>query len=378
MPQATSERIFVLSPCGTSLLTNAAKTQERRLVSTYANAKEAATIPAADRQTLEALVERVRAKLLSEGTTVAEAAKMSAEVNGIVKLYGEQFKPNSGDCHYLLCTDTWLGEQTARLVEAWFKSVVQRQRLGSVHVEVYRQRDLQTKDMEAFQSALSELIEWCEQTVDGYRQGGFRVIFNLTGGFKSVQGFLQTLAFFYGDETVYVFETSDLLRIPRLPVRLVAEETVRDNLLTFRQLHLKLPAQHTDRIPETLLWRVDDQVDLSPWGELVWQRTKKHIYAEKLHPAPSDRIIFSDSFKRSVEGIAKDRLVLVNERIDELARYLQDGHHLQSLDFKPLKGNPCPPSTHELDAWADQDAKRIFGHYEGNCFVLDKLDRGLH
>ena len=38
------------------------------------------------------------------------------------------------------------------------------------------------------------------------------------------------------------------------------------------------------------------------------------------------------------------------------------------------------PSTHELDAWADQDTRRLFGHFEedGKVFVLDKLDKALH
>ncbi len=342
------------------------------LASKYANEPTAAAIPTADRQCLEALIQHVQGALLAEGTDLAMATRMSAEINGIVKLYGGQFQPKRSDCHYLLSTDTWLGQQTAQLIADWL------QQQGCTHTQVLHQKDLQTKDMQAFQSALADLVQWCEQTVDGYRQRGFRVIFNLTGGFKSVQGFLQTLAFFYADETVYVFETSDLIRIPRLPVRLVAAETVRENLMTFRQLSLGLPAEHLEQVPETLLLRIDDQVALSPWGELVWQRTKKQLYAEALHPAPSPQIIFTDRFRRSVEGLAPDRLVLVNERIDALARFLQDGFNSPSLDFKPLRGNPCPPSTHEIDAWADQDAKRIFGHYEGNCFVLDKLDQGLH
>ena len=53
--------------------------------------------------------------------------------------------------------------------------------------------------------------------------------------------------------------------------------------------------------------------------------------------------------------------------------------NVSSLDLKALRGNPRPPSTHEIDAWSDGDAKRIFGHFEGgNHFVLDKLDSGLH
>jgi len=64
-----------------------------------------------------------------------------------------------------------------------------------------------------------------------------------------------------------------------------------------------------------------------------------------------------------------------------LACYLETNRqqHLSSLDFKQLKGDPCPPSTHEIDSWADQNAKRMFGHYNDfNVFVLDKLDRALH
>ena len=63
--------------------------------------------------------------------------------------------------------------------------------------------------------------------------------------------------------------------------------------------------------------------------------------------------------------------------LDDLARYLETGQDQRSFDFKPLKGVPLPP-THEMDAWADQDAKRIFGHYEGQVFVLDRLDKALH
>jgi len=178
MPSPISQRLFVLSPCGTSLLTNAAAAEQRTLVSRYANEPGVAAIPASDRPVLEGLIRQVRDTLLAEGTDLAMATQMSAEINGIVKLYGEQFQPKRGDCHYLLSTDTWLGQETAALIADWLK------KQGCPETYVYRQTDLQTRDMQAFQSALSDLIEWCETTVDGYRQQGFRVIFNLTGGMK--------------------------------------------------------------------------------------------------------------------------------------------------------------------------------------------------
>ncbi|NET50692.1 MAG: hypothetical protein F6K09_18785 [Merismopedia sp. SIO2A8] len=68
-----------------------------------------------------------------------------------------------------------------------------------------------------------------------------------------------------------------------------------------------------------------------------------------------------------------DRLRRINRRVADIARYLETGQHLSSLDFKELKADPCPPSTHEIDAWADLDAKRLFGHYHDGVFILERL-----
>lgn len=210
--------LFVLSPCGTSLLTNQADDTERRLVGKYANTKQPEQISQEDKAKLESLVARVKEKLASADLDLA--SKMSAELNGIIKLYGGQLS-NSQDYHVLVCTDTWLGEITATFVAEWLRA-------KGPTVEVKRQVDLQTKDITSFQIALSDLVIWCESIVTGYRKSGYKVVFNLTGGFKSVQGFLQTLSTFYADEAIYIFETAkDLLRIPRLPVEMSAEETVR-------------------------------------------------------------------------------------------------------------------------------------------------------
>ena len=75
-----------------------------------------------------------------------------------------------------------------------------------------RQRDLRTDSLDSFQMALSDLVRWCDEevAVAPYRHS-YRVLFNLTGGFKSIQGFLQILAQFYADETVYIFESGDVL-----------------------------------------------------------------------------------------------------------------------------------------------------------------------
>lgn len=383
MPQP----LFILSPCGTSLLTNQGSDIERKLVSKYANAKHKYEILSEDVQQLEDLIARVTEKVKSADYQLA--SRMSAELNTIIKLYdGRVVNPSTtlrvnversrdvknNDYHQLICTDTWLGESTAKLVAMWL------QERGLI-AEVKRQLDLQTKDINAFQLALSEIVQWCEETIPGYKQAGYRIIFNLTGGFKSVQGFLQTLATFYADETVYIFETAtDLLRIPRLPVEMNAENTVRQHLNVFRRLAMGLPVANIDGVPETLIMQIDNTICFSPWGSLVWGKTKEKIYQEGLYPSPSAKLKFSSNFERSVKGISPDRLGLVNNRLDQLSKCLETKgeYNPPSLDFKALKGNPCPPSTHELDAWSDGDAQRIFGHYKGDCFVLYKLDQGIH
>ena len=363
--------LFVLSPCGTSLASNQACDTERTLMGKYANIKQLDRVSQDIAQKLELLINKVKDKLMNADITLASI--MSAELHSIIKYYGGQLEARR-DHHVLLCTDTWLGERTANLVAEWLRS-------KELTVEVRRQIDLQTEDIVSFQCALSEIVRWCEEVIPGYQEAGYHIVFNLTGGFKSVQGFLQTLATFCADEAVYIFQTSEeLLRIPRLPVEMAAEDTVRRNLTTFRRLSTNLAVSDCTDIPETLLLKINEGIALSPWGDLVWQQTRRKIYGVELHPSPSEKLRFSEGFERSIRGIPVDRLILVNERIDQIARYLETNgqYNPRSLDFKQLKGNPRLPSTHEADAWADQDAKRIYGHYEGGDFVIDTLDKALH
>lgn len=271
----------------------------------------------------------------------------------------------------LLCTDTWLGEATARMVMDALSS-------AGHGTELLRVADLVTGDLARFRVALAELVRWCEQTLPGYRDAGYRVTFNLTGGFKSVQGFLQTLGMLYADESVYVFEGSrELLR---LPIRMDAAETVRRHLRVFRRLAAGLPvgAAECAGIPEPLLFEIDGSAALSEWGELVWAQTRRELYGERVFDPPSRRLAFGEGFGKSLEGLPADRLRLLNARIDALARHLeQGGANLNSLDLKKL-ATPQHRATHEADAWADADVRRLYGRFDGETFVLERLGPALH
>ncbi|MEN9226896.1 MAG: hypothetical protein Q6M54_15635 [Thermostichus sp. DRC_bins_24] len=359
---------FLLSPCGTSTLTNLATPKERKLISQYANVNSPREVlDSSDLSHLEGLINQAKGELST--ADLQRARDLSAELKCLIHYCEFQFDP--ADQHVLLCTDTWLGEETGKLIQIWLQN-------QGASVQLVRHKDLQTYDPDAFQLSLAELVSWCSDTIPGYRKAHYRIIFNLTGGFKSIQGFLQTLAMFYADETIYTFERSEtLLRIPRLPVKLDAVASIQEHLEIFRRLSQKLPVQPTSNLPETLIRFMEGQPWLSEWGRLVWEQSKQDIYGEKLLPSISPLIHFGPHFSKTAEKIARDRLIILNTRLDQLACFVETNYNPPSLDFKALKGDPVPGSTHEFDAWADLDAKRVFCHYDGNTVVLDSLAKKL-
>lgn len=364
----------IVTTCGTSALTNSASIELRGYISRYANARTPEDVSdKPTRQRLQAHIEERKQQFAAQ-TEIGQLKKLSAELNGLLSLYDNR-PPSGRDQHFLICTDTWLGEATAQLVQGYLE------RCGQA-VQLQRITDLQTGSLAGFQMAMAELVRWCAETLPGWGEAGHQVSFNLTGGFKSVQGVMQILAQFYADEAVYVFESGDeLLRLPRLPVRMAAEDTLREHLPVFRRmacLNTPITATQAEGIPDTLLMQIDGQATLSVWGELVWREQYKALYREKLWESPSPKLRFGPKFMTSVQDLPPNRLETVNTRVDDLCRQLETGQALGRLDLKGLQGNPRPPSTHECDAWHDGDARRLYGHYEEEVFVLDEQGRALH
>lgn len=369
------EKKYILSPCGTSLLTNQASDKDiKSLIFKHANEKDKENIAEDDRLILSNLINSISAKI--GNASYEEAQAMSAELNGIIKIYGGVI-PKNHDTYLLLSTDTWLGGETAKLVEKWIKS-----NNPDASVEVHKETDLQTKDVLAFQIALSELVEKLYSELPKFRESGYKIIFNLTGGFKSVQGFLQSIANFFADESVYIFETSsELLRIPRIPIKMDLAQAVSENITFFRNIVIGIqPDSIPTNIPETFLFTIEGKATLSAWAELIWKNYKDEIYQEQLLSSPRpEKIEYSREFEKAAQSLPKERLKIINERIDQLNLHLyNENNNLNSLDFKKLEGGPIKGSTHEMDAWSDLDAKRIFGHFNNGCFILDRIDKGLH
>jgi len=270
-------------------------------------------------------------------------------------------------------TDTYIGLQTAKIIQKWLGRHFR-------NVQIKQFSDLQTSDYEAFRVALSDMAKNLIDETETYRHAQYGIIFNLTGGFKAVQGFLQTLGMFLADETIYVFESSnELMRIPRLPIKLDFASPVKESLSIIRRLDKGLSCSDHYGIPDIMLMKIGNETALSEWGTLIWRQMKKEIYEECLHNPPSDKILFGNNFLDTIRGLDKTKIYELNNKMDDLALYLEKCQDIKSLDLKLLKSRSYLPSTHELDAWHDGNAKRIFAHYKNNgIIVLDKLHKALH
>ncbi len=380
---SNSTLALIISTCGTSLLTNRSIAVPPSCINQYTNCKTKNDIDdPSHRQELEKhLADREKTLL---GASSEDSQKYSAELNGILafgyELAGSPIRPQ--DQHILLHTDTWLGTQTAKILEKKLHAL-------NANASIHCVPDLNTASLEQFHQGLNNLVEWVAQTTPGYRDKKSPVIFNLVGGFKSVQGFMQTLGMFYADEILYIFETGgQLLRVPTLPVDLdaAAQESIRQHLPTLRHLATvhNVPANIPESFPETFLYRIEDLCDLSPWGNLMWNASKKKIYEENLHPSWSPRVQFTAKFEEDARKLPAKQFLQLNNRIDDLTRYMHDSKaNLNGLDVKQLKGNPMPPSTHEADAWANADCKRLFFHFDTSsntpkAAIIDRLADPLH
>lgn len=251
-----------VTTCGTSTLTNGASQEDIKFLRVNANKRREQYTPE-ERTRLQGIADVTRARLLNADEDGAR--RISAELNGFIGFYrrGGKMKEAAQDTHHLIHTDTWQGQIAAELLRDWGAA-------RDIKLNTDRIEDLNTASVEEFRVGINNLVEWCVSALPGYRAQGYEVIFNLVGGFKSLQGYMQTLGMFYADETIYIFETgAELLSIPRLPVDFAAQakQAVLDHFDSFRRMQREdIPRTECAGIPETLLYIVDGKCSLSEWG----------------------------------------------------------------------------------------------------------------
>lgn len=371
---SVSKKTLIVSTVGISAITNHGDRdyifKDANLVSESAGDNDA-------KNRIEAAKENAL-KQLEKANSARDHRVLSAEINALHRLIYDEGINKANTHHILIHTHTWIGEESAELVKSW----LELHKIKSV--ERVKIRDLSTDSMLSFRSGITELVKYCATTMKGWREQGYTIIFNLAGGFKGVQGVMHLLALLYADESVYIFQSADeLLRIPRLPIKLELKEMVLEHFNLVRQLlvgdviPIDIEKVKRSGISSLMYEEIDHQAILSPWGVIIWNEHKYEVISKALIEPLTQKLAYSDAFKKAINALQHDRIALINERLIDLEVYLHDSkRNPSSLNFKKLTGKHNE-STHECYAWSDQDAKRIFGHFEDDQFVIDCLHKHL-
>jgi putative CRISPR-associated protein (TIGR02619 family) len=237
-------------------------------------------------------------------------------------LYDEQLKNGTQDMHWLIATDTAQGEETAKIVKAFLLS----QGLGA---EIYTPKGLSTASTRSFSDGIDKLLTELKTMIEGYQ----KVCFNLVGGFKSLQAYLNTIGMFYADEIIYIFEgvNSEVIKIPRLPIKI--DETVIEPytlVMALMAVGVEFNRSEID-IQEALIFEVDGEVTLSNWGTLIWDKTKTKLLSGELLNFPKLR--YERSFVQDYQKVKNpDERVKLQETLAKVSKLLsQSKNGVQAL-----------------------------------------------
>lgn len=316
-------RNLIISTVGTSLITNKASKEELKKLYEYSNCNDD-DCP----QEIKDLVTSFIPKILEELKTsdIRTLRKSSAELNGILGFYNDNLSNGKGDFHILICTDTFQGKKAAEVV----KDFLQQHEIACY---IYFPRKLSTKDKESFSEGVKNLLKYFDETLPNYRKQNYQIVFNLTGGFKSMQGFLNTIAMFYADKVIYIFESrlSELIEIPRLPIK-IDLEFFKENADKLLLLSVdKLRVEDLQDVPETLFDKIDDNLIFSVWGELLWNKVKYDLF-DHLPKLPF--IKYEDTFIKCFNNIV-DKYEKI--RLLEKIAYISAKLYVNKGDIAVLK-----------------------------------------
>lgn len=276
---------ILISTVGTSLLTNQINRQTEgdwfKKLSSCSNLSIEDT-PAEVIDMIETLKNRA-AKKLAENN-VDTIRKASAELNGVYGIYDNNISLGKPDLHYLIVTDTAQGQATGNII----KNFLLAQGLST---NIYVPSGFSTASTASFSEGIDQLLVWLREDIYQSYKNTHKIYFNLVGGFKSMQGYMNTLGMFYADAIIYIFEgqNSELITIPRLPVSIEVDcATIEPYKLQLALMNAgaDLKVSEAEDIPEALVYVVDDEMTLSTWGKLVWGECKDEILPQELLPFP--------------------------------------------------------------------------------------------
>lgn len=313
---------LVITTVGTSLLTNQIDREfednwATRLLDT-ANCTDAEIRKHHEDVTdiITQLKARAEEKLQGDVDDIREA---SAELNGIYGLYENKLENGKLDVHYLITTATEQGQVTANFIKNYLQGKVN-------YVDIFTPEKLSTATTNNFTKGIDDLLEWLRNTVKDHKN--YDVYFNLVGGFKALQGYMNTIGMFYADKIIYLFEgsKSNLITIPRLPID-VDKSKLKEHIVTLALLDAGdgLSPDQTSNVHEALVAEIDGKMILSNWGNLIWNECKEEFLSQKLLDLP--RIFYEQTFKEDYKKInlAKEREKL-QETLAKVAYLLEESN----------------------------------------------------
>lgn len=308
---------LILSTVGTSILTNQVEGQQRTELIKNANLQENQYTTAIF-GLIDYIKETLRTKL--QDAREADLKRLSAELNGILGIYEGVFPEKNQDMHVLIATDTYQGKITAEIISNFLQS-------KGFQSIIYTPKKLTTEKKNNFINGVKDLLHWLEKNLDieNYKTQGYEIIFNLTGGFKSLQGYLNTIGMFYADRLVYIFEAGgELIEIPKLPIE-INPQIFKENATEFALMSVDYPFEAIN-IPKIMLEEYEKNTFLlSEWGILAWNKVKKQILAEKLLAFP--KLHFEDSFKKDFQNATPQQQIDLQETLAKVSAIL-----LQNID----------------------------------------------
>jgi hypothetical protein len=294
----------------------------------------------------------------------AMAALCSPELKSLDQLYQGDWQ-SSVDKHVLLFSDTPDDRLAVECIGGWLKSK------GQI-VELLPVSGLEQGDSDSLDQGLKFFAHWCGNSLTNYRVHEFQIIFNPAGGSRLLNGILQTLAPFYATESIYMTEGGEDLTCLSLPgIKAQGGVHFDRHFTSFRRESVGLP-----RIEKKLPTRLFSSDGLTFFGELLWDHNWRDMYGNTLLDSISTRVIISTDLSKHGVTLERDRLGLLNERLDQLAAYIEsDG----AINFPVLGFLEIPEEkrignlTHTCHGWIDNKIWRLAGFYQGEIFVADQL-----
>ncbi|AFZ42903.1 CRISPR-associated protein, APE2256 family [Halothece sp. PCC 7418] len=335
----------IISTVGTSLLTNQIDRNNPSEKLWYSKLRDMANLAWEQlsfevQEIIKTLEKRAQEKLREKN--FEKIRRASAELNGLFGLYENFLSYGKQDTHFLVATDTAQGRVAADLVKNFLINE------GIVNVNTYIPTGLNTASTIQFSEGIDELIVWLQKEIAPNFQENYRIIFNLVGSFKALQGYLNTIGMFYAHEVVYIFEGegSDVITIPRLPIQ-VDIEGLRPHTLQLVFMDVGgngLSSQETQDIPEALIGECDNRKILSTWGRLVWNECKETLLSGELLSFPW--LEYADSFRRDYKQIRQTQECFqLQEQLARVSYLLKESQgdtsvlfQNQSIQYDPYEG----------------------------------------